>query len=387
MHALPRGRHFATAGHLRSRATATAPACWPRRWRSSACSTASTGPVRSSWRGSRWPAIGCCASGDMLLWVVAVDVLLVADARPRGDLWPRARARARAHATGSLFAVLSVNLWQGFAQWRRGRLDDALQSVRDATEQIRMWGGTAGRRSVRRGLHRGHPARPRRRRRGRERGRRTARSLPADRRGRAATPPRHRPAAPRPGPAGGGAGRSLDADVGHFEIANPAWAPWRHPAARALAALGRGDEALALADEQVALLRRWGAPSALGSALRLAGELRGAAGRSAAAGGGRPARADAARRSTWRGPGSALGRRPELGADEAVPLLAAAAAGGLRLRRAPGGRGGAWPRWPTAASRPTRTIGRRPRLTGRERQVLDLTAAAWTSTRSRSACS
>src|SRR4029077_9588750 len=80
--------------------------------------------------------------GDMLLWVVAVDVLLVADSSDAAaDSYHWRHARTRAHATGSLFAVLAVNLWQGFARWQDGRLDDALQSVTDATEQIRVWGG------------------------------------------------------------------------------------------------------------------------------------------------------------------------------------------------------------------------------------------------------
>ena len=72
-----------------------------------------------------------------LLWIVAANVLLLAD-DDLGDFWDRALARA--HATGGLFAALSVNLWRGFAQWRRGQLDDALQSLADAVEQQRMWG-------------------------------------------------------------------------------------------------------------------------------------------------------------------------------------------------------------------------------------------------------
>ena len=269
--------------------------------------------------------------------------------------------------------MLSVNLWQGFAQWRRGRLDDALQSVRDATEQIRAWGGTDGRRPVRRGLRRRHPAGPRRRRRGRERGRRGAPLAPADRRGRPAAAPRHRPScawrrAGRTRP-----WRSLDADVGHVDGANPAWAPWRHPAARALAALGRVDEAVALADEQVALLRRWGAPTALGAALRLAGELRGADGA--------PLLREAVDLLAPTGAALelararlALGRRPELG-----DRRGGAAAARRRRRRPATAARTRWsrrptPRWPTAASGRTRTELVRPRLTGRERQVLDLTA-------------
>ena len=144
-------------------------------------------------------------SGDMLLWVVAVDVLLVADAGSVGDLWRRARTRA--HATGSLFAALAVNLWQGFAQWRSGRLDDALQSVGDATEQSRMWGSatvgdpfaaafTAGIQLDRGDLDAA------------ERTVAPARSLP--RIGEGARQLRHvdRPAAARPGPTRGGTGRT-----------------------------------------------------------------------------------------------------------------------------------------------------------------------------------
>jgi DNA-binding CsgD family transcriptional regulator len=314
--------------------------------------------------------------GDMLLWVVAVNVLLVADANDPpdadvllSDLWRRARARA--HATGSLFAVLAVNLWQGYAQWRSGRLDDALQSVADATEQIRTWGGpkigdpfaaafTAGIH-----LDRGDI----------EAAERTvvaARRLP--RIGEGARHLRH--AAARLRLAQGRPQAALDvlrADVGHFDIANPAWATWRHPAARALAALGRIDDALALADEQVTLLRRWGAPTALGPALRLAGELRGPEGVASlreAVDLLTPTRAalDLARARL------ALGQRHELEPAEAVPLLHAAAAGA--------GACGARPVVDAAVAamaergerlvRDDRSAGRG--LTDRERKVLDLTA-------------
>jgi DNA-binding CsgD family transcriptional regulator len=59
----------------------------------------------------------------------------------------------------------------------------------------------------------------------------------------------------------------------------PAPLPWRSTAARALAALGRGEEALALARTEVDLARGWGAPRPLGRALRILGTLEaGAAG-------------------------------------------------------------------------------------------------------------
>jgi DNA-binding NarL/FixJ family response regulator len=50
-------------------------------------------------------------------------------------------------------------------------------------------------------------------------------------------------------------------------------APWRPTAARVLPALGRREEGVAMARDEVELARRWGAPRALGGALRVLGEL------------------------------------------------------------------------------------------------------------------
>ena len=52
---------------------------------------------------------------------------------------------------------------------------------------------------------------------------------------------------------------------------NPAFLAWRSQAAFALLQLGRQDEARRLATEELELARRWGAPRALGAALRVAG--------------------------------------------------------------------------------------------------------------------
>jgi DNA-binding CsgD family transcriptional regulator/tetratricopeptide (TPR) repeat protein len=70
------------------------------------------------------------------------------------------------------------------------------------------------------------------------------------------------------------AGRRFDA-VGSR---NPAFIAWRSPAALALLALGRRDEARGLAEEELELARSWDAPRALGAALRAAGLVEGGAG-------------------------------------------------------------------------------------------------------------
>ncbi len=106
-------------------------------------------------------------------------------------------------------------------------------------------------------------------------------------------------------------------------IANPAWEPSRGIAAAALAGLGRVGEAVGLQETEVALLRRWGAPTALGSALVRLGLLRGADGvghlREAVA---LLDRTEAAvERARAR---CALGSSPGVPDAEAVPLLHAA---------------------------------------------------------------
>lgn len=56
---------------------------------------------------------------------------------------------------------------------------------------------------------------------------------------------------------------------------NPAFVAWRSGAALALFSLDRPNEARALATEELTLARRWGAPRALGRALRVAGLVHG----------------------------------------------------------------------------------------------------------------
>ena len=60
-----------------------------------------------------------------------------------------------------------------------------------------------------------------------------------------------------------------------LEIENPAFCPWRSRAALALYRLRAEDEALAVAREELALSRRWGAPRTVGVSLRALGLVEG----------------------------------------------------------------------------------------------------------------
>jgi DNA-binding CsgD family transcriptional regulator len=60
-----------------------------------------------------------------------------------------------------------------------------------------------------------------------------------------------------------------------LHIHNPAFLPWRSSAALTLHRLGRHGEALQLAQEELELARRWGAPRAVGIALRALGLVQG----------------------------------------------------------------------------------------------------------------
>jgi len=77
----------------------------------------------------------------------------------------------------------------------------------------------------------------------------------------------------------GGLEDLLDAGRRYEELGgrNPAFMAWRSPAALALLQLGERDEACRLVAEELELARTWGAPRALGAALRAAGLVDGGA--------------------------------------------------------------------------------------------------------------
>lgn len=255
---------------------------------------------------------------DGLFWVNAAAVRTLAD-DDLGTFWDRARVTA--HARGSLFAALSTSLWEGFWRWRRGELHEALARLRDALEQDRMWGGARLGEPFARGFLIGCHL---------DRGDVAAARAVADARS--------------PGPVRGEGGRifqealarllvvegqpdaavaALDAAPEAVASANPVWSPRRTIEAMALATAGRTAQAVTLAEADVELLRRWGAPSYLGRGLLLLGELRGPDGlpelrEAVSLLSTTTAAVDLARARLT------LGSRPQVPDEEAVPLLAAA---------------------------------------------------------------
>jgi DNA-binding SARP family transcriptional activator len=303
-----------------------------------------------------------------LLWVVAAVVRMLAD-DDLGDLWQRARSEA--HGRGSLFMVMSTNLWEGFWRWRRGELDESLACLTAAQDQDRMWGGsgigTPYTRAFQIGCHL-------------DRGDLAAARDVAD--------------AAASGPAAGDGGRLLqnavarvlvvegrpvdalavlDAAPAPLPVQNPVWNPWRSTAALALSRLGRTGEAVALVEDEVVRLRRWGAPSYLGTSLRLLGELRGRDGLAELREAEDLLRTTSAAVELARAR-CALGSRREVPETEAVELLRAAldtaTERGTRGIRDRARSGLAERGFPDAGAR---DVARCP--TGTERTILDLARA------------
>ncbi|MEU6201251.1 BTAD domain-containing putative transcriptional regulator [Streptomyces sp. NPDC047061] len=210
------------------------------------------------------------AAGEEMLFYTAGIVLHLADEEV-GGLWDAAVARAVER--GSLFSVLATHLWRGFTQWHHGDLLAARRSLETAVGQSEIWGLAPGAPQGRTFLTAvlldlGDTAGARaclERMRGWIRGAEGRRLLGESEAGVLSAEGRYEEAL-----------AALD-DVRHLQPAeaNPAWWPWSLLRVRALAGAGRRTEALALAEEQLAVARGWGAPSTVGRVLRIAGELRG----------------------------------------------------------------------------------------------------------------
>jgi tetratricopeptide (TPR) repeat protein len=167
-----------------------------------------------------------------------------------------------------------VHLWRGFTLMRRGDLLDAAESLQQALDEFELYGygadaklyaggflalaqlAAAGPAAARRTLERTGP--PLTYSNG-SRFWRTARLTLLVQEGRSEEARR----------------LARELRTRHGWIDNPSDSPWRSLEALALDGLGRHDEALAAAEEELAAARRWGAPGTVGPALRVLGTLRG----------------------------------------------------------------------------------------------------------------
>jgi DNA-binding NarL/FixJ family response regulator len=230
---------------------------------------------------------------------------------------------ARAHERGSQFGVLAVSLWRGWLDLRRGDLVDAVDSLRQALDELAAWHGAAGG-DVYAAALLAHALL--------ERGDLDAawRSLDPRLRDKVWTSleaarwwtgvecelllASGRPEEALP--------LAEQLRTEHWHVRNPSAMSWRSPRARALHALGHTEEALAIAGEALEIARSWGAPSAVGRALRERGEMRGEAGlddleAAVAAVEGSPARLEQAKALAAHGRALRHARRP---ADAREPL-------------------------------------------------------------------
>jgi DNA-binding CsgD family transcriptional regulator len=282
---------------------------------------------------------------------------------------------ADAYARGSLFSVSSVHLWRGFSYVRRGELPEAEADLREAIEEFEVYGYSPvagaylaaflGLALV-------------------ERGDVAAARATVD-----------AAAGARDGTDGhrfwlsthvevlAAEGRwnevtAAAADLARVypEVVNPALGHWRALRATALCRLGREDEALSAAREELELSKRWGAPGALARSLRTVGLLAGGEGLdhlqdAVDASAGTPARLEHAKSLASLGSALRRSRRPT---DSREPLRAA-----LDLAEASGA---------TALAESVRTelyaSGARPRksagsLTASERRVASLAAEGQTN--------
>ena len=203
------------------------------------------------------------------LAVAAILPLALADLDEAPAMWDAVRAEA--HRSGFVFTLLAVQLWGGYTQYLRGELAEAETELRAAMQTAAHWGVPTqqpwaiavlaellvdrGEVTEARGLLDGvRPAR--------------VGSDPAVLLDRA----RMRVLLAE--------GRAEEALAHAADFANragwrrhPRYVPWRSLTAQALDRLGRSDEAVALAREELAIAREWGTSGTVGRSLRVLGTV------------------------------------------------------------------------------------------------------------------
>jgi DNA-binding SARP family transcriptional activator/DNA-binding CsgD family transcriptional regulator len=235
------------------------------------------------WTYTAGPARSCAelaeralAGGELIgadpgfLTIAAMIPLVLADREEAIDAWELPVAEA--HRAGSLFAISGLHMWLGFTLLRRGELLDAERVLRTAGEEFQAYGYAPAAYEYFGGFRAMTLV---------ERG-----DLDGAWRVLAMVDP---PEAVSDGARYWHVGRlEVLAALGHDEalieaadqlvrdfayFRNPASAPWRSLKAQALHRLGRVDEALASAEDELADARRFGAPGTVGRALRVLGTI------------------------------------------------------------------------------------------------------------------
>jgi DNA-binding NarL/FixJ family response regulator len=218
---------------------------------------------------------GTLLEGDNgLFWMAAMLALAVADSPEAGPLWEQTLAQA--HRNGSLFSRLSMSLWDGAFKLAQGELQEAEESLTTNLEEAEVYGIAVpqaiaytngflggvylemGDVEAAREAVAGATISPGDSSDGTNFARRSLVGIHL---------------------ASGDGEAALAAAEDYEEHAqrtrNPGWAPWRSLKAQAYALLGRREEAIALAREELELARAWGAPTTVGRSLRVLGELLG----------------------------------------------------------------------------------------------------------------
>ncbi len=266
---------------------------------------------------------------DNLIYVAAAILPALADRPDALEIWDEVRART--HRKGSLIGVLTVNLWRGFTLMRRGELAEAEESIRSAAEEMVAWGQPPQLLAYPAALLAEIQV---------ERGDLAAARASADV---VEVPPTADVSRLLLGARLGlmlaeGRDEEVVALAERYRqyfprIVNPAWAPWRPPAAEALARLGRAGEALELIRADLEQARIWGAPGAIGRALRVQGVIEREAGipaleESVRVLDGSPARLELAKSLVALGTALRLARRPTDAREPLARGLSLAAACG-----------------------------------------------------------
>jgi DNA-binding CsgD family transcriptional regulator len=235
------------------------------------------------WAKSAGPADRVCAlaraalgsgelmrqTGGRVMTMIATVPLALADLDEAVDTWDALRAEA--YRAGSVFAVAGGQLWGGYTQLLRGELEEAESELRDSSQTLTLWGLPTQAQwtwpllaevLVERGvLDEAH-------------------ALVEN----AGSPP-------------AGSDRMIQLDRARIQLllaegrpeealvhadafelharwtGHPRFAPWRSLKAQALDRLGRQDEAVALAGEELRIAHGWGSPGTVGRSLRVLGTI------------------------------------------------------------------------------------------------------------------